>query len=104
MALRHYGYKLVDAQSAWVWNITGACVMACLVIWVIWRLKSRLAAFVGLWWIAEEAMVAGCGALWILNPWPIRPGQDVCYPLLEFDLGKIGVLMLAILLFKLRRA
>ena len=105
--LRHYGYKpFPPAWQAWVWNMTGATAVLILMLLVAWRWRSKLAVLVAVWWAAEELFVIGCNGLWLYRPWVVRPGQDVCYPLLDFDLGKLGVLFVSLILlrwFMLRR-
>jgi hypothetical protein len=64
---------------------------------VVWKLKSALAAFVAAWWLCEELMVAGCSVAYIVSPWNVEPGQAQCSALLQFDLGRIGVLAMAFL-------
>lgn len=102
--VRHYAYKLGPPEiAARVWNITGAAVVLALLLWVVWRMRGRLLVLVALWWAAEELLVVGCNTLWLVKPWHIQQGQDVCYPLLDFDLGKIGVLFVALILWRWRR-
>jgi hypothetical protein len=64
---------------------------------VVWKLKNALAAFVAAWWVCEELMVAGCSVWFIVSPWEIEPGQAQCSALLQFDLGRIGVLAVCFL-------
>ena len=105
--VRHYGYKAFPpAWQAWVWNMTGAAVILCLMLMAAWRWRSQLVVLVAVWWTAEELFVIGCNGLWLYRPWIIKKGQDVCYPLLDFDIGKLGVLFVTLLLlrwFRLRR-
>ena len=101
-AIRQYGYKLADpALSARVWNVTGAAVVLALVLWIAWRKRSRLLLLVVSWWAAEEALTIGCNVAWMVAPWPLQAGQDVCRGLLDFDLGKIGALMIAVALARI---
>ncbi len=105
--LRHYGYKpFPAAMQPWVWNMTGAAAVLVLMLLAAWRWRSQLAVLVAVWWAAEELFVIGCNGLWLWHPWAVKAGQDVCYPLLDFDIGKLGVLFVSLLLlrwFRLRR-
>lgn len=101
-AIRQYGYKLAPPEmSARVWNVAGAVVMLALVLWVAWRFRSRLVLLVVAWWAAEEALTIGCNAAWMIAPWQVQAGQDICLGLLDFDLGKLGALMIAVALARI---
>ena len=87
--------------------MTGASVILALMLMVAWRWRSQLVVLVAVWWTAEELFVIGCNGWWLYKPWLVKKGQDVCYPLLDFDLGKLGVLFVTLLLlrwFRLRRS
>ena len=101
-AVRQYAYKLAPPEiAARAWNITGACVVLALVLWIAWRLRSKLVLFVVAWWAAEESLTIGCNTLWLIAPWPVTQSQDICRGLLDFDLGKLGALMIAIALARI---
>lgn len=97
--LVHYGWSWapVEHQSQ-VWNALGAFARACLLVVVAWKLKSRLAAFVAAWWLCEELMVAGCSVAFIFSPWVVEQGHAQCSALLQFDIGRIGVFTVAVLM------
>ena len=98
-AVRQYAYKLAPPEiAARAWNITGACVVLALVLWLAWRMRSRIVLLVVAWWAAEESLTIGCNTLWLIAPWPVTQTQDICRGLLDFDLGKLGALMIAIAL------
>ena len=89
----HYGWALVPAQhAAQVWNICGAVARAALLIAVVVQIKHPLVWSVGIWWLAEETMVAGCSALFIVHPWHVPAGQAQCSSLFAFDFGIPGAL------------
>lgn len=88
-----YGWALVPVEhQAQVWNISGSLARLALLGAFIWRVRSRFVLLVGAWWAAEEMMVAGCSAWFIVKPWVIQPGDSQCAALLQFDVGKIGLL------------
>lgn len=94
-AVLHYGWALAPPENqADVWNATGAATRAALVIAIAMRYRSAILWVVCAFWVAEEAMVAGCSALFIFSPWAVAPGSAQCSALLTFDLGKIGALAL----------
>jgi hypothetical protein len=98
-AALHYGWALSPPEhAAQVWNICGAVARAALLIAVIARIKHPLTVAVAAWWLAEEAMVAGCSSLYIARPWPVPPGQAQCSSLLGLDIGIFGGLAIMAIL------
>ena len=98
-AALHYGWGLFPAEhQADVWNASGAIVRAILLLIVVWHIRSRAVLLIAAWWIAEEAMVAVCSLAYIAQPWPVMPGQAQCSALLSYDLGKIGLAAITLLL------
>lgn len=98
--IRHYGYELVSPENqALLWNATGAAVilMGLIFLWV------RYAGMwpVLLWWAVEELQVIACSVGRILAPWDVKPGQDQCSALIGFDLGSLGILCIALILWAL---
>ena len=99
-----YGWATVPVEhQSQVWNISGALARFVLLGAVIWRVRSRFVLLVGAWWAAEELMVAGCSAWFMVRPWVIPPGDSQCAALLQFDIGKIGLLAIVLLLAILLR-
>jgi len=95
----HYGWALVPVEhQAQAWNILGAAVRVSLLVALLLRIRSKFAYLVAAWWIAEELLVIGCSALYILAPWEIPPGQAQCYAIFHYDLGKAGALVITVLL------
>jgi hypothetical protein len=70
--------------------------MLTLALLISWPMGG-VARLAGLWWAAEEGMVAVCSVAWVLAPWEVAAGQDQCSALLQFDLGKLGAAILALL-------
>jgi len=100
----HYGWALVPPQhQADAWNALGAFARLSLVCAVAWRMRSRLVLFVALWGAFEELMVIGCSLAFIASPWVVEPGQAQCSALLQFDLGRVGMLIAAFLLWHLSK-
>jgi hypothetical protein len=101
----HYGWALVPAQhQADAWNALGAFARLSLVCAVAWRIRSRLVLFVAAWWAFEELLVIGCSLAFIASPWVVEPGQAQCSALLQFDLGRVGLLIAACLLWQYVKA
>ena len=100
-----YGWALVPVEhQAQAWNISGSLARLALLGIAIWRWRrSRLVLMAGAWWAAEELMVSGCSAWFMVSPWVVQPGDSQCAALLQFDLGKIGLLAIVLILFALSR-
>jgi len=64
-------------------------------VYVALRVRRGWVLYPLAWWMAEEAMVIGCNAAFIVKPWTVPAGQDMCSSLLQFDLGRLGALVLA---------
>lgn len=98
-ACLYYGWTLVpsDAQPL-VWNVSGALARLILLWALVWPRRTTLMLWVAAWWTVEDLLVAGCSALYMVRPWKVAPGDAMCSALLQFDLGKIGAVFLAVLL------
>ena len=94
LAVRHYGWVLAPAEwHADVWNILGAAVVVVLAFgWALW---ARSSVVWGLWGILawHELSVAGCSLAYIVRPWPVLPGQDQCAAMVDWDVQKLGALV-----------
>ena len=95
LAVRHYGYYL-SPQRALLWNVLGSAVILVFIAQQL-RTLPRWGLYVAAWWAAEECMVIGCDVAYMFRPWPIHVGQDMCSSLLEFDIGKVGAAVVAVL-------
>lgn len=94
----HYGYAICDPEDrAQAWNMAGAVARAALLVALSWKWRGPVLLVVA-WWLAEEAMVAGCSAAYIVKPWVVAAGQDQCSALLHFDLAKLGAAVILSLL------
>jgi hypothetical protein len=98
---RHYGYALAppDAQAD-VWNIAGALTIIAL-LWSMRRGLSPMAGLIALWFAAEELLVAGCSAAWLVQPWAVMPGDEQCSAKIGLKIGALSLIVVAILAAKL---
>lgn len=67
-------------------------------LWLIYGRPALLLLWIAAWWACEELMVMGCSVAYIVSPWQIDPDQAQCSALLQFDIGRIGVLVVCLLL------
>lgn len=95
----HYGWALVPPEhQAQAWNAAGAVVRLSLLLAFVGAITDRLLLAVVLWWTGEETQVAACSVAYILQPWPISPGQAQCSALMGTDLGAYGMAVVCALL------
>lgn len=85
-----------DAQAD-VWNVSQALlVLVLLAGWAV-RYRARLLlAVVGLLAV-WQLLTAGCSLAWLVQPWPVRPGQEACSAALDLPLGAVGLWLLLLL-------
>ena len=100
----HYGYHLAaPGDRADIWNAAGAVARSALLIALAWRWRGPVLLVVA-WWLAEEAMVAGCSVAFIFGPWDVPEGQDQCSAILGLDIGKLTAAgLLGLLVWVTRR-
>ena len=95
----HYGWAAFPAEhQAQAWNVLGALTRAALLLALVWHVRQRWTLLVAAWWLAEETLVAGCSLAYIVSPWPVNPGEAQCSALLQFDIGRVGLACIALLL------
>lgn len=89
-----YGWQFAPAQhagAAWyisqgLWQVALLALVACTYrSWAVVVVCALLAAF-GL-------MVAGCEAAYLVNPWSMNPGDELCSARLNYPLGLLGAVI-----------
>jgi hypothetical protein len=63
------------------------------------RYWSKPVFFISLWWSLEELQTIVCTSIFLIRPWPIKPGEAMCSSLLGFDLSSIGIACVVFLLW-----
>lgn len=97
--LVHYAWAWAPPDhQAQVWNACGAA--GRLLGWCAAGLLigSRVGWLVVLWLACEECLVIGCSVAYIVSPWTVPAGQAQCSSLLQFDLGRAGILVAVLIL------
>lgn len=93
-----YAYAWASpAISADVQNIAGALMTLGLLVLAglafgsveVWSVVALLSLF--------KVMVIGCNTWYVLDPWPVKPGQPLCSTRLNLPLGVIGLALAAAL-------
>lgn len=99
--LVHYAWAWFPPEhQAQAWNALGA--FARLLGWIgaaLW-IRHAAAYLVAFWLACEELLVMGCSAAYIVSPWEIPEGQAQCSALLQFDLGRIGMLLAVVCMLR----
>jgi len=101
--LRHYGWDVFpeEHQGAASKGL-GGVAMAYLIFLVAGMARDRWVWLVSAWWIWENLQVAICSFWFIASPWHIEPGQAMCSAKLGFDLGAVGMLIVAVMMWRLQ--
>ena len=79
----------------------GAAAALFLLALVLYAYRSRWVLLVGLWWAWEEAQTLICSVAYALEPWPVPLGQGICSARLDFDLGALGLVCMAVMAYRL---
>lgn len=107
MALRHYAWRWVPAEHAGLVSKALGSVAALVLLWLISgyrRPADNLACWALALYALHEASAVLCATWFIFAPWPIAPGQGMCSARIGFDLGALGLLMVAVLASQHRKA
>ena len=96
LMIRHYVWDKFPAElQGEAWKLTSAlCILGLLAL--VWQAK---------WWPVfavfafEEFQVAICSAWYMAAPWHVPDGQAVCSARAGFDIGALGVMFVALVLW-----
>lgn len=100
--VREYGYLLAEpADRGIVSKGLGAfAILALLPLVRMLAPKSRMAFLVLAWWGFHAIQTMICSAAYYVEPWAVPVGQSICSARLGFDLGALGIMFAALLLYK----
>jgi hypothetical protein len=94
-AFRHYGWPLLPPEiQRFAWNASGSIVILAL----LWSMAWPAARLLVIWLTFEELQVIGCSLIRMLRPTDIGSGQAQCSALLGFNLGAVGLMLVAVVL------
>lgn len=92
----HYGYSWAPVEhQATVFNIARSLGSLVLIGFLVLTFRSRIVLLVAAGLAAEELQVVVCGAWWLISPWKVNPGDELCSSGLGIPLGSIGLILLA---------
>jgi hypothetical protein len=109
VAGRHH---LWPAAAAADQPIVSKALGACLVLWLLsvvqrlaWALGHGSKVLAGVLMIAAwyQAQALVCSLSYLVEPWPVLPGQGLCTGRIGFDLGAIGLVLIAVAASSLSR-
>jgi hypothetical protein len=101
VACRNYAWGWFEpAQRGIVSKGLGAATILYLLILLYRAQPSKALGLVVAYGAFEELQTIICSAAYFFKPWEVPQGQSICSARLDFDLGAIGVMFLALTLHK----
>jgi len=101
---RTFAYELFDEKiQAYVWNISGAVVIICLLLISFNKFRNYLFLMIMGWWIYEELLVIACSLGRIFFKWDEKIGMDILSAKFNLPCGAISTCLiayLAVLIYK----
>lgn len=99
---RHYGWLMAgQGYSGVASKGLGAVAALCLLCIIVWQYRSRLVLAVAALYAFEELQTALCSFLYLVQPWPIAPGQSMCSARAGFDIGAATICIVGVLAYHL---
>lgn len=99
----HYLYALFPPElRGAVFNISRSAASIILVCMLLLAIPSKLAVIAGTGLIAEDAQVVGCGLWWMIDPWPVVVGAELCSEKMGLPLGAVGIALLGTVAWHIR--
>lgn len=93
--LGHHAYKLAPvAIEGHAWNIGMALSKIVLIGLVADVVRHPVIHTILAWLFAEEFQAVGCTAAYIIEPWPMQPGQEKCSEALGLPLQTVCLVAL----------
>lgn len=100
--LRHYGWVPFDPELRGIASKALGGLALLGVVPFVWKAyPSRLMALVLAWWSFEALQILICSTVWAVSPWQVPTGQSICSVGIGFDLGAIGVMAIACILWRI---
>ena len=100
--LRHYGWIVFDPELRGIVSKALGGLALLGVVPFIWKAyPSRLMWYVLAWWSFEATQILLCSTLYAIKPWEVPTGQSICSVGIGLDLGAIGIMLVALILWKI---
>ncbi len=89
-----YGWQFVPSQYVGAaWYISQGLWQVVLLGLLAGLYRSRAVVAVCALLAGFSGMVAGCEAAYLVNPWPMNPGDELCSARLNYPLGLLGAVI-----------
>jgi hypothetical protein len=102
IGVRNYGWAIAEpAARGGVSKALGAAALLAL-LWLLYKASpSRAMWLVFLLGAFEELQTIICSVAYTVKPWAVPVGESICSARIDFDLGAIGVMLLAFTLHRI---
>lgn len=99
--LRHYGWVPFDPELRGIASkALGGLALLGVVPFLYRAYPSKLMLAVLAWWSFEALQILLCSIAWMIHPWEVPTGQSICSVGIGLDLGAIGIMLVALILWK----
>lgn len=100
--VREFGYLLAEPEKIGIVSkgLGAFAILALLPLVHLIAPKSRMVVLVLAWWGFHALQTMICSAAYYFEPWVVPVGQSICSAKLGFDLGALGIMFAALLLYK----
>jgi hypothetical protein len=102
--VRHYGYTLAQPEDMGIVSkgLGGVALLATIPF--AWKAyPGRLMALVLAWWAFEALQITLCSFAYWIKPWEVLPSQSICSARFGMDLGALGIMLAALILWRIVR-
>lgn len=104
LTLRYYGWIPFDPELRGIASkaLGGVALLGVIpFIWKAYPSKAMLAVLA--LWSFEGTQTVLCSTLWAIKPWEVPTGQSICSVGIGLDLGAIGIMLVALILWRVNR-
>jgi hypothetical protein len=101
-AVRCYGWEIAPPELRGLLSKALGAMAIIALVWIIDGLVQHWSVrLVALVWTWEQMQTVVCSAWFAVEPWPVEVGQPMCSAKAGFDLGALGVMLIALALWRL---
>jgi hypothetical protein len=94
----HYLWQWApEEHQGTVFNISRSAASLVLLGIIVLAFQSKPVFLAAAGVAGEEVQVVACGTWWLFDPWPIKPGDELCSSGLGVPLGSIGLVLIGML-------
>jgi hypothetical protein len=100
--IRHYGWEIAPPELRGLLSKALGAMAIMALVWIIDSLVCHWGVrLVALIWTWEQMQTVICSAWYAVDPWPVPVGQAMCSVKAGFDLGSVGVMLIALAFWRL---